>query len=247
MAVFGLGLLAVALAPPGSDVAAWWPAAGVAVAFLVVSPSRRRPGFVVGVAVAAVAGNLAGGRAPAVALCFGLANAVEAATVVALLTRGRRGRPGLRTLDDLWRLILAAVAGSVLVGLLAGITVQTLLGGSLLSTWRTVTASHGASLLLVVPLGLALADDRTVARVWETVAQWTLTVAAFAAVFGGSQRLPLAFLPFPLLMWGAQRQPMRLVTLQLVVVGVLTSMLTSAGGGPFSRPPRRCLRRRSAL
>jgi len=43
LGVVVLGVVAVRFAPDGSGLAAWWPATGLAVAFLVYSPARRRP------------------------------------------------------------------------------------------------------------------------------------------------------------------------------------------------------------
>ena len=37
-AVFGAGVIAIASAPDGSTIAIWWPAAGIAVALLALTP-----------------------------------------------------------------------------------------------------------------------------------------------------------------------------------------------------------------
>src|SRR3954452_22770057 len=82
LGVFVLGATAVRFAPPGSSVAVWWPAAGLAVAFLLATPRAGRPRarlFVVGVLVASGAANAYGGRPPLVAACLGIANAAEVA------------------------------------------------------------------------------------------------------------------------------------------------------------------------
>ena len=63
--------------------AVWWPAAGLAVAFLLATgPNRRRAVIVlVGMVVSSGLANLYGGRPPLAATCFGFANTAEAAVV----------------------------------------------------------------------------------------------------------------------------------------------------------------------
>ena len=92
LGVFVLGATAVRFAPPGSSVAVWWPAAGLAAAFLLATgPDRRRAAVVViGVVVFSGLANWYGGRPPFTALCFGVANAAESAVIWALMTRGGR-------------------------------------------------------------------------------------------------------------------------------------------------------------
>ena len=139
IAVFGLGLLAVTLAPPGSHVAAWWPAAGVSVAAVAVSGGTRRCLLLLAVSLASFSANLVGGRPLAVAGCFALANTAEAALAGGWL--GRQGRPGLTTVLDLGRLLLAAAAGALLAGVIAATAVWGLQGGMLWATWLSVAAT----------------------------------------------------------------------------------------------------------
>ncbi|NUR80793.1 MAG: PAS domain S-box protein [Dermatophilaceae bacterium] len=232
--VFALGATAVRFAPPGSTVAAWWPAAGLAVSFLLATGRDRRAYvFVVGVLLASGAANYVGGRPPLVAACFGVANAAEAAVVHGLLTRGVR-RPTLVSMEDLWRLLAATLAGALVFGVLAGLTVRVGLGGPFLSTMSAVTASHAAAVLVLAPLGLAARARRPRPLGPEDVVQWTAVLGVTAWVFHAGQPLPLAFLPIPVLVWGALRLGQRTVAVQLLVVGVTAVVMTSLGGGPFA-------------
>ncbi|NUO35120.1 MAG: PAS domain S-box protein [Dermatophilaceae bacterium] len=232
--VFVLGATAVRFAPPGSTVAAWWPAAGLAVSFLLATGRDRRAHvFVVGVLLASGAANYVGGRPPLVAACFGVANAAEAAVVHGLLTRGVR-RPTLVSMEDLWRLLAATLAGALVFGVLAGLTVRVGLGGPFLSTMSAVTASHAAAVLVLAPLGLSARARRPRPLGLEDVVQWTAVLGVTAWVFRAGQPLPLAFLPIPVLVWGALRLGQRTVAVQLLVVGVTAVVMTSLGGGPFA-------------
>src|SRR6478672_6624025 len=176
--VFVLAATAVRFAPPGSSVAVWWPAAGLAVAFMLASgPSRRRAAIVVvGVVVTSGTANLYAGRPPLAATCFGVANATEAAVVWWLMTRGGRP-PRLASLDDLGRLLVATLAGALVFGVLAGLTVTYTLDGTFLPTAYAVAASHSAAVLIMAPLGVAVSTTRTQPRRLEDLLQ-SLTLLA---------------------------------------------------------------------
>jgi PAS domain S-box-containing protein len=232
--VFVLGATAVRFAPPGSTVAVWGPAAGLAVSFLLATGRDRRAyAFIVGVLLSSAAANYYGGRPPFVALCFGVANAAEAAVVHGLLTRGVR-RPTLASMEDLWRLLAATLAGALVFGLLAGLTVRFGLDGPFLATMSAVTASHAAAVLVIAPIGLAAGARRREELGLEDLAQWVAVVGVTGWVFHFGQPLPLAFLPIPVLVWGALRLGLRTVAVQLLVVGVTAVVMTSLGGGPFA-------------
>jgi len=74
----------------------------------------------------------------------------------------------------------------------------------------------------------------TQSRRIEAVLQWTATLAVTAAVFAPSQVLPLTFLPMPVLVWGAVRLGPRTTAWQMASVGVLSTVMTVLGGGPFA-------------
>ena len=78
-AVFTLSLAAVELRPAGSSTAAWWPAAGLAVAWLLRTRRQDRTALLAAVAVASGAANLVGGRPVALSAAFGVANAFSSA------------------------------------------------------------------------------------------------------------------------------------------------------------------------
>ncbi|NCT91797.1 EAL domain-containing protein [Cellulomonas sp. APG4] len=233
-AVFGLAAAAVALAPPDTGVAAWWPAAGVSVIAIAWAPTRaRRLVAVAVVAVLSAVANVVAGREPAVAAGFGLANALEAFVVAWWLTRDGR-RPSLRSLEDVFRLFVATAMGIVTMGALAGATVAFGTDGGFLVTARTVMTSHGAAILVIVPFGMRVLGSRAPGRGFEAALQWAAVVVATVVIFGPEQTLPLSFLTMPLLVWGALRLGTRTVTTQLLVLGVLLTWLSRTGGGPFA-------------
>lgn len=237
LGVFVLGVTAVRLRPEGSAAAPWWPAAGLSVAVLCLVRADRRLWYVAGVALASGAANYAGGRTLTVSVCLGLSNALEGGVASWLLTRGVPGRPHLATLGDLWRLVCSAAVGALLCGVGAGVTFSFLLDGDLWVTLWSVTASHGAAVLTIVPMALQ-APTHVRRRPAEGVLQWTALLVVSVYVFSPSQMLPLAFLPMPLLVWGALRLGVRTVSVQLLAVGAIALVMTVEGGGPFASSVR---------
>ena len=235
-AIFALSTASVLFAPGDSDVAAWWPAAGVGTGLVALSAPRRWPILLLlGVVVTGTA-NFTGGRDPLVSGLFGLANATEW-FVVAVVLGAHRARPFLRSRGDFALLMMAAGIGALVIGFLAGAIIRLGVGGSLLETMSSVTASHLASQLLVVPVMLLLSDTKARARIdvpFVVVGlQVVTTLVVTVLVHRSGQSLPLSFLPLPFLVWGALVLSLRSLALEALVVGTLVTLLTAGGGGPF--------------
>ncbi len=237
LAIFGLCVGAVAFAPAGSGVASWWPAAGAASGLLVLTAPRSWFVYVPALAGVTALANMAGGRDDVVSLLFGVVNASEA-LAVALALGALRARPWLRTSEDFGRLLVAGIIGAAVAGSLAGVVVHQVLGGAFLETMLDVMASHGASQVLVLPLLLLLTDpESTRQRGWSRpaqVAQAVVTVTVFGVVHSIGQDLPIAFVPFVFLVVGAHILTLRSQAVVSVAVGVMVTVLTAQGGGPFA-------------
>ncbi|HEX6486576.1 MAG TPA: PAS domain S-box protein [Nocardioidaceae bacterium] len=232
--VYVLGLGAVMFVPAGSEVPVWWPVAGVAAAFLALAPRRWQWLLALGVAAATGLAVFTAERSPVSALGVGLSSGAEAYVVAWLLSRGRRTRPALRTMEDLWRLLVATLAGSALAAVGIGLTVVYGLDGSFVVPALAVLVSHAAAILVIVPFAMRVGPSAATDKLVEAVAQWVLLLGAVGYVFSPGQELSLAFLPLPLLLWGALRFGLRTVSYQLVAVGVVAGVLTALGGGPFA-------------
>lgn len=231
--VYVTGLSSVFLAPHGDPVASWWPAAGIAVSLVVLSPRGRWPVLALGIAVVSAAANVSGGRALDLSAAFGLANAAEAVVAGLVLTRGGRARPHLHSQEDFVRLVGAAVLGGLTIATGAALGVVALDDAGFVETWRSVFASHAASTLVLVPLALSLRQGHQVRRPWEPTIQAVALAGVTVTVFAPHQALPLTFVPLPFLVWGALRFDVRTVAWQLAGFSVLTTVVTSRGYGPF--------------
>ncbi len=237
-AVVLLGVSSVRLAPAGSSVAVWWPAAGVAAALLARTTSARRPAVFVLLLATITSTNLLAGREPVPSVVFGAAGALEALVFVAVWEV--RGRPAaLRTLTDVVRLVGASLLAAPVVGVAGAWNATAYLDGAALPAFRAVTAAHAAALLLVVPVVL-LVPDRPRAPSYrgrmgvELAVQLLATAVVVGALFAPGQSLPLAFVTLPFLVWGALRFPPRIVALELLGVAAAVTLLTRMDGGPFA-------------
>jgi len=236
VAVLALSAASVAFSPEGSDVAAFWPAAGVGSGLLALSPVRRWPYLAVGLVAVTAAANMISGREVGVALLFGIANTAEN-LVVAVALGAHRARPWLRTRADLGRLVLAGFLGAVTAGLLASATVVALREAAFLQVAADVTASHAASELLVLPMLLVLWDPRAGQRYSPAPLRAVIaaaTLACFVIVHLDGQELPLVFLPFLFLVACAQLLSLRELAIVALGCGFVVTVLTAYGGGPFA-------------
>ena len=232
-AVFVVSVASVRVTPLGSDVAAWWPAAGLSVLLALQFRARQLWVVLAVLLVVAVLANIVAGCPPAVAIGYGLANTVEA-WLGALLLRDRTGRLyGLDSIRGLIRILITAISCGAAAAIIAGLTASILAGGNFLQIVGSVLPAHAAAVLLITPLALRVMPGAHRASLVEAVAQWAAVIAAVALVFGVNENLPIAFLPYASLVWGATRLSMRSFQVQLLLVGVTVAALSALGRGPF--------------
>ena len=265
LAEIALGLVSVKVTSPGGAVAAYWPNSGLSIVALVLTARRWQPATLAGIFVAIGLANLLGGRDLQVAAGYAVANAAEAALALWLLTQGgepeRPGtgsaaalaqatalttrepdadrRPRLESVDDFIRLFVACAFASALGAVLAGATIGLLLGGDAVAAGRTVFTSHLAAMLLIVPLSMRLPrTSEHAAGVLEVLLQWTTLALVIGAVFFGAEAMPLVFIIYPVLVWGALRAEPRVTALQLLVAGGVVAVLATTAAVPTQRDRR---------
>ena len=233
LGVYLLGVWAVWFTPQSGSVAFWWPAAGLSVAMVALAPRSWSPGLAASIAAISCVANISGGRAVGIAVAFGLANATEA-LVAGWLLKDREGRLiELTELRHFVRLVLAAVAGALLLSLLAASAIALTGEGDFWGVARNLFSSHSAAVLVVVPVAMTWRLRSAVAARGEYVLQIALFLAVTLAVFVPEHSLPIAAVGMPFLVWAALRLDPRTVALELLANAVLTIVLTSAGRGPY--------------
>src|SRR5690242_4149030 len=126
IAYFLAARLGLALLAPESDVAVFWPAAGIAAGIAIISGRRTRAALVIGVVVGTIAADLTRDERLSTTLYTGLCDAGEAVLVAWLLERWF-GRPF--RFSDLRRLagFLVAAALATAACAMCGAAIMTLL------------------------------------------------------------------------------------------------------------------------
>ncbi len=231
--VYLVGAEAALFRPAGEPVAAWWPAAGLAVALVALAPRRWWPALVAALVIVTTASNLTGGRELGISSLFGIANAGEALVAGAVLRRGGRDRPRLDSLEDFVRLVEALLLGATTIALGAAGAVRLTGEGPFVDTVVSVFPSHAAAVLVLVPLAMVRHEREPIARPGELFLQVFSLLLVTSLVFAPGQALPLTFIPLPLLVWAALRFDLRVVAWELAAFSVLTTALTARVYGPF--------------
>ncbi|GAA4694074.1 ATP-binding protein [Nocardioides conyzicola] len=232
-AVLGAGVLAIASAPEGAQVAIWWPAGGIGVALLALTPRRWWWWLVPGVLVMTAAANLIEDRPLDLAVWLAVANASEAVVAATFLCWRRQGPPELAGLDAFVRLVVAAVLGGVTMAMIAAAGISALTDGSFVASVRSLALSHAASTLVVLPIVMAPRIHRRRRLVWELPVQLVALAAVTTVVFASGQDRSLEFLALPFLIWAALRFDVAILAWELAAFSVVVILASSQGRGPF--------------
>jgi PAS domain S-box-containing protein len=214
IAYFLAARLGLALLAPESDVAVFWPAAGIAAGIAIISGRRTRAALVIGVVVGTIAADLTRDERLSTTLYTGLCDAGEAVLVAWLLERWF-GRPF--RFSDLRRLagFLVAAALATAACAMCGAAIMTLLhtAAPYWDVWQVWFLSDWVGIVAVAPLVIGLGE------VWrrppsqrECIEGLTvLVLTATACFFTMTQNTGswLSFSPgafvLPLLLWLAAR------------------------------------------
>ena len=208
-----LGLLLLS-AP--SDVAVFWPAAGIAAGTLIVFGRRAGPVIAIGVVAGTVAANLMSDRNLLASLLKGFCNAGEAVLAAWLLERWF-GWPfrfaNLRRVAG----FLAAAGLATAISAIGGAATMTLLHTTTpyWDVWRAWFLSDGVGIVVVAPLVIGLAE---VAREPPSRGEWiegigVLGLTAIVSFYAMAHKAEswLSFSPgtivLPLLLWLSARCP----------------------------------------
>jgi len=230
--VVAAGAVAVRLAPDGRAAATFWPAAGLGLILLGLSPWRRWLVLAPLLMLATSAGDLIAERAPRLAVEHGVLEGIALIIAALVVTRRGRARPRLADQEDFVRLLCAAgVSGGML-----------LLGAASASRLVTITplevslaaifTAHLAAVLLIFPLAV-VSENRWTGRKIELVLQVLLLCAASVLTFVPGASSTLTFAPVLCLAWAALRFDLRVACAELVLLGIFVTAQTVAGIGPF--------------
>ena len=234
---FGAGKLGLAIPFTSSNVSPIWPAAGVAVAAVLIWGIQVAPA----IAFAAFLVNVLTPIPTSASVAIGLGNASSAVVAGYLLGRSDF-QTSLPRLRDVLKLVTVAAVLTTTLAASVGVTALTLAHTKAWSgygsAWRIWWLGDAMGVLIVAPLLLTGRDLVSVYRGWRLLEACFLLIATFvtsAAIFGGAAVRDdvLAFAVFPFVIWAA----LRFRVAGAAVAGLLSASVavwgTAHGYGPF--------------
>lgn len=230
-ATFAAGVIGIEITDHTQATASWWPPAGLGALTLMLYPRRWWPYLVVALTAAYLGANVVQGRPVDAAAWLALADIAET-ILVASLVRYRIGRRLTSVADFGWLLGISFGAAAV-AGLGVAATSARLLGGDFGPTLGATTSAHWASVMVILPLGMA-PRHRTRGPAWLIAVQALVLLGASLVVFGSEGVLARAFLPLPFLIWAGVSFGYRVVVIEQVVMAALVTAATLVDKGPFA-------------
>jgi PAS domain S-box-containing protein len=241
-AYFLAALLGLAMRIQPSDVAVFWPAAGVAAGILVVAGRRAYSALIIGVVVGTVAANLLSDRNLLTSILKGLCNAGESILVAWLLEKwfGPQFAFG-----DIRRVVgfLAAAGLAAAASATGGSAIMTLLHTTapFADVWRDWLLSDGVGIVAVAPLVIGLGElwSQPPARHESIEGSAALALLILTSILVVSQPTAswASFSPgaavLPLLLWLAARCPPAFVIGGAFFASAAVICATSFGIGRF--------------
>lgn len=220
-----------------------WPPAGIALASVMLLGSKMWPGIF----FAAFLVNYSVGAPLPAALGIGVGNTLEALVASYFMKRSGVSHSLSRT-HDVFSFSLLAAAMSTLISATVGVTALQLTGvvslESYNETWFAWWIGDFLGVLIITPFLLVWAPPWKFAqprylRIAEGIVLFVFTslVATALVWFPQTQGapLPILYLTFIPLVWGAIRFGQRSTTVIIVMVSALSISATVFGKGPFVR------------
>ena len=236
---FGAGELGLAVPFTSANVSPVWPAAGVAVAAVLIWGIQIAPA----IAFAAFLVNFLSPIPTSASVAIGLGNASSAVLAGYLLTRFSGFQISLPRLRDVLRFVMLAVVLTTTIAPSVGVTALTLAHAKVWSgygsAWRIWWLGDAMGVLIVAPLLLTGQDLLRVCRGWRVLEVCLLSIAILvtsAAIFGPWAAVRddvLAFVVFPFVIWAAIRFRVAGAAVASLLVASVAVWGTARGFGPF--------------
>lgn len=230
----------------GGIIATIWPGSGIALAALLLNPTRLWPGLLGVCAAANLLVELIAGRSLVVGLGFILANFIETGLSAWVICRWS-GRPvTFHRVSEILALIVAAVGVNGISALVGAASANLGSGLPFWNFYQTWGTADGLGILLATPLIVAffrkppLPLDK-VAINWTRVVEGVVVLALAAmlvwAYFGAEREKylirPHSYMLIVPLIWAALRLGLRGTTVTLVLLAVGEIVITASGIGGY--------------
>ncbi|HEY9728886.1 MAG TPA: MASE1 domain-containing protein [Chroococcales cyanobacterium] len=220
-----------------------WPAAGIALAAVLLLGYHLWPGVLLGGCMAHFIGEQLTGTAIASGLCIGIGNAVGTVLAAYLIERSVGNHQPLNRVRDVFSFVFLAALLSPIADANIGVTALGLFGEAPWSAygvvWWTWWISEVVGILVFTPVVLAWSQgikkpgQQFKQRFAEGAILIFLAVAITRITFGGGY--PVVYMLIPLLVWAAFRFGQPASTLLVVIISVISIVGTVEGFGPFVR------------
>ncbi len=242
---FVAGKLGLKLAFLHTSVSPVWPAAGIAVAALLLLGIEVWPAIFIGAFLVnlTTAGNVL------TSLGIAAGNTLEALAAVYLVNRFARGRHAFDRTQDILKFALLAGGVSACIGAMFGVTSLSLGGFAAWTHYQAMywTWWQGDAIGIIVVTPLLVLWSGTPRPRWnlDQIAEATgllcMLVVVSLVIFGGLfssivRDEPVEFLCIPFLIWAAFRFGQREAATALAVLAGIAIWGTMRGDGPFVRP-----------
>ena len=221
-----------------------WPASGVALAVLLISPRREWPVLFAIIFVTNITFNLIFGSSLAVSAGFALANTAEPALGGFLIAWLQKERITFTRLSDVIALTLAATITNAITALMGTFVPVLAFGASIRDTWLTWWILDGLSIVAITPFlitwvtgGTTILDSTTPGRRIETLV-WLFILGFTTWFMFGMSGVDLyveqrPYMLYPILVWGALRFSPRASSSALVLASAIALAGTMAGTGIY--------------
>jgi PAS domain S-box-containing protein len=224
-------------------VAAIWPAAGIALASLLLSPRRHWPALLACLFASGIAANLTTTRPFLATVGFMIANISETAASAWLITRWGGEKVRFTQMREVLALAGAVFLVNTATSLVGAGTATLALGAQFWAFYSTWWISDGLGLLLITPLIVVWASSwRTLSswrwrRILETTGLFLLSCAMAWFIFGSRKFLAsVEIRPYFLsvfIIWAALRSGVQGTVTLLVAFSLIAIGCTAAGLGSF--------------
>ncbi len=219
-----------------------WPAGGIGLAALLLSPRRRWPAICTALFVAGNAANLLSGRPPLNSLGFMTANVLESLGCAWLIVRWCGEHVTFRTVKGIAALMCAATVVNACTAAIGAGTAAIASVAPFWGYWQTWWVSDGLGILLVTPLIFNWSGLRPWPRfAWRQLAEFSLVMGAwcvladltFRVMPGASPFMVPPYLLFPFLAFIALRLGLCGATTAVFLLAALAVTSSAVSIGPL--------------
>lgn len=219
--------------------AGFWPAAGLTLAALLLTPRRAWPPILLAVAVAEIAGGLVHGYPLGATVFWAAGNVIEPLVGAALIGRFRPHAARLAPLDNLLAfLALGVIAGPVVGASIGSLGTVVWFDMTAWTVWPKYVVGDALGVLVVAPIVLHASALRLPRRrLAEAGCFWLMLVVIGGLALHDWQAAWSATLPYfliPMLVWSALRSTIAATAAASFIVAQGANLATAHGWGPFA-------------